>query len=163
MQGNGSTPAVPALVLAYKTLMDPRDLAEVLHLAAGFGARVHLVGKSLDPGHWKVLRKLKSWRPSLANEPERIEVELFDHVLAWAESVRSQNFMIAATVLEGGVRPWSDCKPNRFAVLFGEETHGLKPGEISLCDERWTLPLGTDGRFYTVGQATALVLGGWQA
>ena len=27
------------------------------------------------------------------------------------------------------------------------------------CDERWTLPLGPGGRFYTLGQATALILG----
>ena len=65
---------MPRIILAYDTLKDPCDRAEVLHLAAGFSAEVHLIGKSLDPRHWKVLRKLRSWRPELAGRPEVTEI-----------------------------------------------------------------------------------------
>ena len=151
---------MPRIILAYDTLKDPRDLAEVLHLAAGFSADVHLIGKSLDPRHWKVLRKLRSWRPELAGRPEEIRAERFAEVSAWAAAVRERGCEIAGTVVEGGTRPWAGSGDGSIAVLFGEETRGLTEEARILCDHRWTIPLGPGGRFYTVGQATAVVLGG---
>ena len=54
-----------------------RNGAQVIHLATGFGAEVHLLGKSLEPTHGKVLRKLKSWRTDLAERPESIAARRF--------------------------------------------------------------------------------------
>lgn len=151
------------IVLAFDTLRDPRDLAEVIHLAEGFGAEVHLLGESLDPRHPKVLRKLRSWRPRLAEDPSRIEIARFPDVEAWAEAARLRGLEIIGTVLEGGEVPFEGRKLGRPAFLFGEETHGLPPRVREACDRLWTLPLGEGGRFYTVGQATALILGAWAA
>ena len=150
------------LILAFDAIKDPRDLAEVLHLAAGFGAEVHLIGASISERHWKVLRKLRSWRPSLAGEPGRIAVTRWPAVAEWAQACRERGCRIAGTVLEGGSRPWSGAKHRDTAVLFGEESRGLKAQDRAACDELWTLPLGDGGRFYTVGQAAALILGGWE-
>ena len=148
------------LVLAYDCLKDPRDLAEVIHLAAGFGAEVHLLGKSLVPTHGKVLRKLKSWRPDLAERPESIGARRFPGAEAWFGEMRRLGFAVAGTVLEGGALPWSQPLGARVAVLFGEETHGLPESLLEECDGLWTIPLGPGGIFYTVGQATAIILGG---
>ena len=148
------------LVLAYDCLKDPRDLAEVIHLAAGFGAEVHLLGKSLDPAHGKVLRKLESWRPDLAERPQAIGARRFSGADGWLAEVRRLGFTVVGTSIEGGSLPWSDPLGARVAVLFGEETHGLPEGLLEQCDRLWTIPLGPGGRFYTVGQATAVTLGG---
>jgi tRNA G18 (ribose-2'-O)-methylase SpoU len=147
------------IVLAYDTLKDPRDLAEVLHLAAGFGLEVHLLGKSLRPEHPKVLRKLRSWRPELADDPGRLAVKAFPDSVSWLAAAREEGLRIAATVIEGGTEPREAGGGGRIAVLFGEETRGLPRAIAVACDERWTLPLGPGGRFYTLGQATALILG----
>jgi hypothetical protein len=149
------------LLLAYDTLKDPRDMAEVIHLAAGFGGEVELIGKSIDARHPKVLRKLRSWRPRLAERRGGIDLHRFAGVREWAEAARARGFVLAATVVEGGMPAWSDVAAGaRVAVLFGEETRGLRREAIELCDVSWTLPLGEGSSFYTVGQATALVLGG---
>ena len=153
-----------SLVLAYDTLKDPRDLAEVIHLASGFGAELCLLGSSLEPTHWKVLRKLRSWRPDLTARPEAIARARFDGVRTWAEAMRARGLPIAGTVIQGGTAPWASRllrapRPAGLAVLFGEETHGLAPESLGLCDELWTLPLGEGGKFYTVGQATAVIVG----
>jgi hypothetical protein len=153
---------VADLLLAYETLKDPRDLAEVIHLAAGFSAEVQLIGKAIDARHWKVSRKLRSWRPAILEGPEGIErvvTKRFEDVTAWASAARARGFAIVATVVEGGAAPRSSLPGGRLAVLFGEETAGLADGALALCDDRWTLPLGEGGKFYTVGQATALILG----
>ncbi|MBI4600933.1 MAG: hypothetical protein HY721_03145 [Planctomycetes bacterium] len=150
------------LVLAYDGLRDPRDLAEALHLAAGLGAEVQLIGRSLEAGHWKVRRKLRSWRPDLSEAPEQVAVARFPGFREWAAGARSRGLLIAGTVLSGGVIPWTSPEGAAMrdaAVLFGEETHGLGAEARRLCDVLWTIPLGPGGRFYTVGQATGLVLG----
>ncbi|HVR73138.1 MAG TPA: TrmH family RNA methyltransferase [Planctomycetota bacterium] len=151
------------IILAYDAIRDPRDLAEVIHLAAGFGAEVHLIGRSIDPRHWKVVRKLRSWRPALAERPLEIEVKRFADVRSWSWEARSRGLEIAGTVLSGGGRPWTDSSERPLSppvsVLFGEETRGLSPEAVSACGALWTLPLA-GGTFYTLGQATALILGG---
>jgi len=157
-------PRSTPIILAYDSIKDPRDLAEVLHLAAGFGAEVHLLGKSLSPSHWKVLRKLKSWRPRLAERPLEMRVSRLDLMLDWVKATRAQGFSIVGTVIEGGDRPGSEPASTlprpRIAFLFGEETSGLSQEARAHCDHLWTLPLGVGGQFYTLGQATALILGG---
>jgi tRNA G18 (ribose-2'-O)-methylase SpoU len=152
--------ATTSIILACHTIKDPRDLAEVIHLAAGFDAAVHLLGNSLRPDHPKVLRKLKSWRPALAEHPEKIEAKLFAHFGDWLSEIRGGGFSMVAAVVEGGVRPWSWPSRGKLAVLLGEETHGLPPEILAECQHRWTIPLGPGGRFYTVGQAAAIILGG---
>jgi hypothetical protein len=165
------------LVLAYYALQDPRDLAEALHLAAAFGAEVHLIGASLRPDHPKVLWKLRSWRPALAERPDGMALRRFPDPAAWLAAVCGEGYRIAATVVPGdadpssarstaidsgatGERPAHDTRP--LAVLFGEETHGLPAELIRAADVLWSFPLGEGGRFFTVGQTTALVLG-WVA
>jgi len=160
MEGPPRDPSTTSIILACHTIKDPRDLAEVIHLAAGFDAAVHLLGKSLRPDHPKVLRKLRSWRPALAESPERIEARLFPDFDGWLGEIRGGGFSLVAAVVEGGVCPWSRPTRGKIAVLFGEETHGLPPEILAQCQHRWTIPLGPGGRFYTVGQAAALILGG---
>lgn len=169
MDAVGNTEAVSgsprALVLAYHALQDPRDLAEVLHLAAAFGAEVHLIGASLRADHPKVIRKLRSWRPGLAERPEGMAVRRFPDLEAWVAAVHGEGYRIAATVVPGpralpivaGGGPSPGARP--LAVLFGEETHGLPAETVCAADEVWSFPLGEGGRFFTVGQTTALVLG----
>ena len=152
--------AMPRLILAYHALRDPRDLAEVLHLAAGHGAEVHLLGRSLAADHPKVLRKLRSWRPPFADDPATIPVRRFAGGVLWAEEMRRASTTIVAAVVDGGEPPWSAPPDDRLAVVFGEETHGVPATLLAAAARRWTSPLGPGGRFYTVGQATGLILGG---
>jgi tRNA G18 (ribose-2'-O)-methylase SpoU len=159
-------------ILAYDTIKDPRDLAEVIHLAAGFGVEVHLIGKSLDPKNVKVSRRLRSWRRDPAADPCEFQARRFDDVFRWAETVRARGFETVALTVEGGVPPWSKVTmsgmpglenrgpPAGLAFLLGEETHGLSRRELAVCDQRWSIPLGPGGRFYTLGQTTAILLGG---
>lgn len=151
------------LVLAFDRLQDPRDLAEVIHLAAAASAEVHLIRGSLRPDHWKVLRKLKSWRPPCAEKPEDIAVRRYESIDEWLDEARASGFFIAGTAIRGGLAPWSGPRPQRVAILLGEETHGLARSTLQRCDAVWTIPLGPGGLFFTVGQATALILGGWIA
>lgn len=158
---SSSAAAGRRLVLAFDAIKDPRDLAEVIHLAAGAGAEVHAIGASISPRHWKVLRKLRSWRPDLAGDADRIRVAQWPSLAAWARACTAQGLRVAGTVVCGGKPPWSGPPAARLAVVFGEESSGLRQADLAICDELWTLPMGEGGRFYTVGQSAALVVGGW--
>lgn len=149
----------PLLALAYDTIKDPRDLAEALHLAAGFGAELHLLGRSLDPLHPKVLTKLRSWRPELEATLRFHSPARFEGVEPWARKMREAGRGVVATAASGGAAPALPRGGAALAVLIGEETHGLSARELRACDEVWTFPLGPGGRFYTIGQTTALLLG----
>jgi len=55
--------------LLFDTIKDPRDLAEVLHLAIATGREVDITGKSIRHDHKKVAGIIGSWKPGFKDMP----------------------------------------------------------------------------------------------
>ena len=49
-------------------------------------------------------------------------------------------------------------RPRRFALAFGNEAHGLSPGQVAACDRRVTIPMGLGTDSLNVAVAAGIFL-----
>jgi tRNA G18 (ribose-2'-O)-methylase SpoU len=123
-------------------VQDPENLGAILRISSAFGVDGVLVGRgSADPFSRRVLRV--SMGASL-RLPIRETADIAADLPQLRESLAVE---LAATVLDPSAEPLSTAtRPDRFALLFGSEGHGLDPAIVALCDHRITIPMnpGTD-------------------
>jgi tRNA G18 (ribose-2'-O)-methylase SpoU len=136
-------PPGPRLTLVIcPEVQDPENLGSILRISSAFGVDGVLVGRgSADPFSRRVLRV--SMGASL-RVPIRESTDLTDDLSQLRDPLSVQ---LAATVLDSTAEPLSSAaRPDRFALLFGSEGHGLDPALVALCDGRITIPMqpGTD-------------------
>jgi tRNA G18 (ribose-2'-O)-methylase SpoU len=136
-------PPGPRLTLVIcPEIQDPENLGSILRLSSAFGVDGVLVGRgSADPFSRRVLRV--SMGASL-RVPIREPTDLVDDLNQLRDPLSVQ---LAATVLDSTAEPLcSAVRPDRFALLFGSEGHGLDSALVALCDRRITIPMhaGTD-------------------
>lgn len=121
---------------------DPTNLGTILRNCSAFGAdAVILSPRCADPFSRRVLRV--SMGASLRIPIIRsLNLQQDLHRLK-----REFEVQLAATVLENSAEILAQTqRPSRFALLFGNEGHGLDESVIEICDRRITLPMrgGTD-------------------
>ena len=123
-------------------VQDPENLGAILRISSGFGVDGVLVGRgSADPFSRRALRV--SMGASL-RLPIREATDLESDLRQLREQFAVQ---LAATLLDPTAEPLSSAaRPDRFALLFGSEGHGLAPAIVALCNRRLTIPMhaGTD-------------------
>ena len=118
-------------------VQDPENLGTILRIASAFGVNGVLLGqKTADPWSRRVLRV--SMGASL-RLPIVTSGELRNDLCRLANHWQIERW---ATVLDADATPLrSVTRPNRLALLFGSEGHGLEREIIDDCDYRVTIPM----------------------
>lgn len=133
---------------------DPENLGAILRNSAAFGVRgVVLAGRCVDPLSRRVLRVSMGAACGLPlvlapEVPPLIESLRRDHALeCWATVLDSQ-----------ATRLHSSQRPQRLALLLGNEAHGLADAWQQLCDRRVTIPMGSGVDSLNVAVASGIFL-----
>ncbi|MGA2544952.1 MAG: RNA methyltransferase [Rectinemataceae bacterium] len=141
-----------ATILVMPEIGDPENLGSAFRNAAAFGCSALLLGPTgPDPLCRRVLRV--SMGSSLRLPWARLRGPEEFHILA------SRGFSSAACVLDSDawdIRSWT--RPERLALVLGNEAFGLSRPWLDVCDARITLPMlgGTDS--LNVATAAAVFL-----
>ena len=131
-----------ATVVVCPDVQDPENLGAILRIAAAFGVDLLMLGsRAADPLSRRVLRV--SMGAALA-----VPLIRSDDLPANLGRLRSDfGFELAATVLDADAEPLNRAaRPERIALLFGSEGHGLDRSLVERCDRRLTIAMqrGTD-------------------
>ena len=142
------------LVVAAADVVDPENTGGLIRASSAFGVTALLLGEGCaDPFSRRVLRV------SMGNGfrlPIR-EARSLEEDLAWLRAERG--LCIVATVLERGAEPLNRfVRPERMALIFGNERHGIPARILAMCDRGVTIPMrrGTDSLNVSVAAAVFL-------
>jgi tRNA G18 (ribose-2'-O)-methylase SpoU len=132
----------------------PANLGSLLRIAAAFGVDAVLLGpSSCDPFFRQSIRISMGtiFRLGLLRSTD---------LAADLRRLRSRwGVQLAAAVLAPDAEPLASAsRPDRLALLFGNEAQGLRPDHVALADRRLTIPmqLGTDSLNVAVSAAIFL-------
>lgn len=132
----------PLRLVVLPDVQDPENLGTIIRTSAAFGIDAILLGAACaDPFSRRVLRTSMGavWRLPIVQSGD---------LVADLRRLRDEfDVQPIATVLAHDAIPLSDfTPPPRWAVLFGNEGHGLDESCVGLCEHRLTLPMreGTD-------------------
>jgi tRNA G18 (ribose-2'-O)-methylase SpoU len=129
--------ASQATLVVCPDVQDPENLGTILRIASAFGVAGMILGnKTADPFSRRVLRV------SMGAALRVPMVHAQDLPASLALLHTRWNFERWATVLDTTATPLSEItRPQRLAILFGSEGHGLDPEHIAFCDQRVTIPM----------------------
>lgn len=132
----------PVTLTILPELANTENLGSMIRIAAAFGCAALVLGeRSCDPFYRQSVRVSMGTVFSL---PIVRSTRLVDDLRALRER---WGVRLMATVLDADARHLADYqRPQRLAVLFGNEAQGLRPDVLAECDDRVTIPmkLGTD-------------------
>jgi tRNA G18 (ribose-2'-O)-methylase SpoU len=143
-----------AALVVCPQIQDPENMGAILRTACVLGANAVLLGRRCaDPYSRRVLRV------AMGNTFRLSLVEMLDP----PEDLRclrdELGLTLVATVLDAGAEPLEGfAPPERFALLLGEEGHGLSQEIIALCDRRVTLAMARGADSLNVGVASGIFL-----
>lgn len=134
-------------------MTDPDNLGTLLRLAAAFGIDAAVLGPgSADPFSRRTLRV------SMGAAFAVPVIEAVD-LLAAVGELKAGGAEVVATVLDPDAEPLAAAgRPDRVALLFGNEAHGLSPAEVAACDRRVTIPMAPSADSLNVAAAAAIFL-----
>ncbi len=147
-------PGRPLTLAICPNVQDPENLGAILRISSAFGVDGVLTGRgSADPFSRRVLRV--SMGASLF-VPIRESHEIAADLIKLKDSLGLQ---LAATVLDETAELLAGAaRPERFALLFGSEGHGLDPAIVELCDRRLTIPVHQRADSLNVAVAAGIFL-----
>ena len=116
---------------------DPENLGVIIRLAAAFGISGMLLGPgTADPFSRRALRVSMATALTM---PLYFSEDIGEDL---QQLRRRHAFQVVGTVASESAIPLPDARrPERMALMFGNEAHGLEPDLVGLCDEVWTIPL----------------------
>jgi len=146
-QGQGTT-----LVIC-PDLHDPENLGSLFRVAAALGASGMLLGPgAADPLSRRVLRVSMGTALKL---PFVVSQDLSGDLAR----LRAAGVQLAATVLDESAEILRDARrPEKLALVFGNEGHGLSPEIVALCDRRITIPMAWETDSLNVAVSAGIVL-----
>jgi len=129
------TPSPVTLVLC-PDIKDPENLGAILRISAAFGVQGVLVGRDgTDPYSRRVLRV------SMGTIFRLPVVQIDDWATAF-QKLAAAGFETAATILDPSAESLTTARrPDRFALAFGCEGHGLSADFVAQCNRRVTIPM----------------------
>lgn len=134
-------------------ITDPDNLGTLLRLAAAFGLHAVLLGPgSADPFSRRTLRV--SMGAALS-----VPIVEADDLPTTLHDLKTHDVHLIATVLDPTAEPLPTAhRPDRLALLFGNEAHGLSPAELAACDRHVTIPMAPPADSLNVSTAAAIFL-----
>ena len=149
--------AAPVTLAVCPQLLNHENVGAMARVAAAFGAQVLLLGaESCDPYRRRALRVSMGAVFTLP-------IVRANDLLGDLQRLQSRwHFQLAAAVTHADAEPLAKARrpgrPDRLALLFGPEAHGLDDRYLSICDRRITIPMqpGTDSLNVAVAAAVCL-------
>jgi tRNA G18 (ribose-2'-O)-methylase SpoU len=135
-------------------VQNPENLGSILRIASAFGvAAVALGPECADPLSRRVLRV--SMGAALS-----VPIAVIDDLAATLEQLRRlSGCELWATVTDRSAAAFDElARPDRLAVLFGSEGHGLTAPILELCDRLITVPMRPGVDSLNVAVAAGIVL-----
>lgn len=134
-------------------LHDPENLGSLFRVSAALGASGMLLGSSAaDPLSRRVLRV--SMGTAL-----KLPFVVCQDLPGELARLRAAGVQLAATVLDDSAEILRDARrPQKLALLFGNEGHGLAPEIVALCDRRITIPMAWETDSLNVAVSAGIVL-----
>tara|TARA_B100000029_G_scaffold222535_1_gene220325 strand:- start:630 stop:1436 length:807 start_codon:yes stop_codon:yes gene_type:complete len=141
-------------LLACPGVSDAQNLGVIIRLAAAFGIDAILA----DPGTADPFSR-RTLRVS-TGAAFRLPIRQCDDLAGDILTLKSRfGFTVAGTVLDKTATPLQDVlPPNRVVLMLGNETSGLDPRLIDLCDQLWTIPVSSLVDSINVSAAAAIFL-----
>lgn len=140
-------------VVAAPRITNPENLGTLLRLSAAFGVSAVVLGRgSADPLSRRALRV--SMGAALA-------IPVIEHPgeTLFVRDLQSLGVSVVATVLDSDAAPLQAAsRPERLALLFGNEAHGLPSDMIAASDACVTIPMSDAADSLNVSAAAAIVL-----
>jgi tRNA G18 (ribose-2'-O)-methylase SpoU len=130
------------------------NMGSLIRVSAAFGADAMILGERCHDPFWR-----QSIRVSMGTIFSMPLVRSDDLLRDLAELRQRRGVQLVATVLADDAEPLAGApRPDRIALLFGNEAQGLDDAHVAACDRRVTIPmkLGTDS--LNVSIAAALFL-----
>lgn len=143
----------PFTIVVAADIQDPTNLCGLLRNCAAFGVNaVLLSSKCADPFSRRVLRV--SMGAVL-----RLAICDSTDLAADLEFLQERGITLAATVLDERAESLETVtRPERLAILFGNEAHGLDAELVARCDRRLTLPMPAGFDSLNVAVASGIFL-----
>ncbi|MFN0199006.1 MAG: TrmH family RNA methyltransferase [Planctomycetaceae bacterium] len=143
----------PRRIVVCPSIQDPENLGAVIRIGCAFGIDGLILGpSSADPYSRRVLRV------SMGNAFQLPIYSSSDLALDITQLERAQ-FELIATVLDDSAEPLSTFRPaKRWAMLVGNEGHGLEPAWIVRAHRRVTIPMHQGVDSLNVSVATGILL-----
>lgn len=147
----------PDTLVVCPQVINHENVGAMLRVAAAFGAKAMVVGpESCDP-YWR--RAIRVSMGAVFTLP----IVSSDDLQRDLKRLKDQrNYQLAAAVTDPDAEPLAHAgrpsNPDRLALLFGSESHGLDDQWVQMCDRRITIPmqLGTDSLNIAVAAAVFL-------
>jgi len=146
------------LVLIYDCLRDPRDIAQIIHLAFATNTKAILTGNSLSLAHFKVVNILKSWLPEV-NEKTILKLVSFEpDYFKCVKSLKKKGFVIFGTSPKAKISLFSsNLSKGKHAIVFGTETSGLSKAKTSVLDGMLSVPMQNKTNFFTISAIAPVI------
>lgn len=162
--GCGRRPTPPALerlvaaprstLVVCPDVQDPENLGAIVRIASGFGAAGLVLGPHCaDPFSRRVQRV------SMGNVYALPIVPVAD-VVATLTELRTRHALPSwATVLDADAEVFDPrARPDRLAIVFGSEGHGIPRDVVAACDRRVTIPMPSGVDSLNVAVAAGIFL-----
>ena len=147
----------PSTLVVCPQLINHENVGAMARVAAAFGAQALLLGpESCDPYRRRALRVSMG---AVFTLPIVISDDLHGDLTRLKDQ---WHYQLAAAVTAADAEPLAAARrpgpPDRLALLFGPEAHGLDDRYVGICDRRITIPmeLGTDSLNVAVAAAVCL-------
>jgi len=144
----------PRTVLVLPEISKTDNLGSLIRIAAGFGVSLVMLGeRCCDPFYRQAIRVSMG---AVFRLPILRCVNLTSDLMLLRDSLSTE---LAAAVVAPDAQPLAAAaRPRRLAILLGNETTGLAPDHLALCQRKITIPmqLGTDSLNVAVAAAVML-------
>jgi len=144
----------PLTLVVCPNVNDPDNLGSIIRTGATLGVDALLLGRGCaDPFSRRVSRLSMG-------HIYRLPIIECDDLHRDLQRLRDDwQVELMATVAGGDAEILDDAvRPERFALLFGNEAHGLEPEFLQLCRRRITIPMRDAGDSLNVSISAAIVL-----
>jgi tRNA(Leu) C34 or U34 (ribose-2'-O)-methylase TrmL len=141
------------------TIRDPRDLAELVHLAIATNREVDVTGNSIRYDHPKVAGIIGSWKPEFREKPQLDTVKYASDFFAKVNELRSRGYTVVGTSPNFGDSLFeTDFSRGKQAIVFGTEVGGLSKQKVAALDKIVKVPMLNGTRFYTLRTVIPIIV-----
>ena len=133
-----------------ESISDPGNLGNILRTLDWFGCKnIYLSQDSTDPYNSKVIRSAMGAHFYI----NIVQIDIFKHIV----DLKNNDFTIVAADLEGYVL-YNWLPPEKYAIIFGNEAHGISEKIRKLIDCKITIPKQGNIESLNISMSAGIVL-----